>query len=343
VIIRSFQQDDRIRWDEFVLQSPTAALSHHINWKSVIEDSFGHDTHYWLAEDGGGRVTGILPLVHMKSCLFGNFMVSVPYLNAGGICAEDADTHRALLDAAIDLARRKNVEHVELRYDHSAAVSLPSKTSKVAMRLDLPVSSDDLWQGFNGKLRSQIRRPMKDGMLARIGKMDELESFYSVFSHNMRDLGTPVYSKHFFMNILKTFPETTWICTVYRNDIPVASGLLAGFKHILEIPWASSLSRFRRSSPNMLLYWTCLKFACEQGYRTFDFGRSTRDGGTYNFKEQWGAQPIQLCWYYWLRESRPLPEINPSNHKYKFSIRIWQRLPVRLTNLIGPMIVRNIP
>jgi len=342
-MIRLYQSQDRSRWDDFVLRFPTSTFSHCSDWKSVIEGSFGHQTYYWLDEDSSGFVKGILPLVHIKSLLFGNFMVSLPYLNYGGICAGDMGTHRALLDTAIDFARRKNVEHIELRYDHSVAVPLPSKTSKVAMRLELPGSSDDLWQGFDGKLRSQIRRPLKDGMSARIGKIDELDSFYTVFSHNMRDLGTPVYPKHFFGKILQTFPDTTWICTVYHEGIPVASGFLVGFKHVVEITWASSLSRYKRSGPNMLLYWTCLKFACEQGYRTFDFGRSTRDGGTYNFKKQWGCVPTQLYWYYWQRDPRPLPELNPGNHRYQLPIKIWQRLPVRLTNLIGPMIVRNIP
>ncbi len=160
----------------------------------------------------------------------------------------------------------------------------------------------------------------------------------------MRDLGTPVYPKKFFNNILKEFPETTWICTIYTKDEqPVASGVLVGFKEMLEIPWASSLRNYNNYSPNMLLYWGVLKFACEKGYKVFDFGRSTPNEGTYKFKEQWGAKPLQLYWHYWLKNGGHLPELNPKNPKYQIAIKIWQTLPVGLTRLIGPAIVKNIP
>ena len=160
----------------------------------------------------------------------------------------------------------------------------------------------------------------------------------------MRDLGTPVYSKSFFKNILEEFPETTWICTVYTKDKqPVASGFLLGFKEIIEIPWASSLRTYNRYSPNMLLYWSSVKFACEKGYKVFDFGRSTPNEATYRFKEQWGAKPVQLYWYYWIRNGGTVPELNPGNPKYSIAITIWKKLPVSMTRIIGPSIVKNLP
>jgi FemAB-related protein (PEP-CTERM system-associated) len=218
------------------------------------------------------------------------------------------------------------------------------KTTKVAMQLGLPQHPDELWKTFHAKLRSQIRRPEKEGMFVKSGMDDELDSFYAVFSENMRDLGTPVYSMEFFKNILTMFPESARIFTVYtREGDPAASGFLVGFKQKIEIPWASSLRRYNHYSPNMLLYWSALKFACESGYRLFDFGRSTLGEGTYYFKAQWGAKPVQLYWHYWMKTGERLPQINPQNPKYQMAIKIWRNLPVRLTRLIGPTIVRNIP
>jgi len=173
--------------------------------------------------------------------------------------------------------------------------------------------------------------------------VEELDAFYEVFSTNMRDLGTPVYSKVFFKNILAGFAGMSWVCTVYQGPTAVASGLLLGFKDMLEIPWASSLSAYNRFSPNMLLYWTVLQFACERGFKIFDFGRSTSGEGTYRFKEQWGARPVPLYWYYWLREGGPLPELNPKNQKFRAAIAAWKQLPVAVTRWIGPSIVRNLP
>jgi FemAB-related protein (PEP-CTERM system-associated) len=175
------------------------------------------------------------------------------------------------------------------------------------------------------------------------GKLDLLDDFYEVFAINMRDLGTPVYPKRFFEAILESFSETTSICAVYAGARPVAAGFLIGFNGMLEIPWASSLRDFNRYSPNMILYWTVLKFACDHGYRVFDFGRSTPDEGTYRFKAQWGAVPTPLYWHYWMRQGDQLPELNPDNPKYAMAIWLWKRLPVSLTKWIGPSIVKNLP
>jgi FemAB-related protein (PEP-CTERM system-associated) len=342
--IRLYREEDKECWNKYVMETDTSTCYHLIGWKDVIERSFEHKTYYLLAEDRENKIKGILPLVHLKSIFFGSFMVSLPYFNYGGICTDNGEVCNQLLKEAIYIAERENAEHIELRHIYHTNNELSVKTAKVSMRLELPKNAEDLWNSFPSKLRSQIRRPTKEGMYSRLGRENELYSFYTIFSINMRDLGTPVYSKKFFKNILKEFPETTWICTVYTKEgQPVASGFLVGFKDRLEIPWASSIKNYNRYSPNMLLYWNSLKFACEKGYRIFDFGRSTPGEGTYKFKEQWGAKPVQLYWHYWLRNNESLPELNPRNPKYQIAIKIWQKLPVSLTKLIGPLIVRNLP
>jgi FemAB-related protein (PEP-CTERM system-associated) len=342
--IRLFTEKDRERWNSFVMSAGNSSCYHLTGWKNVIERSFGHKSYYLLAEDMENKVRGILPLVQLKSALFGNFIISLPYFNYGGICADNEEISNHLLKEAAGIALEKNIEHIELRHTHLTINGLPVKTSKISMRLELPQKAEELFNSFSSKLRSQIKRPEKVGMYVKSGREEELEGFYDVFSTNMRDLGTPVYSKEFFKNILEEFPETTRINTVYaKMGDPVASGFLVGFKEILEIPWASSLRSYNQYSPNMLLYWSALMFACENGYKIFDFGRSTPGEGTYKFKEQWGAKPIQLYWQYWMRNGGPLPELNPKNPKYQMAIKIWQKLPVALTKIIGPAIVKNLP
>jgi FemAB-related protein (PEP-CTERM system-associated) len=180
-------------------------------------------------------------------------------------------------------------------------------------------------------------------MTTRIGRFEELDGFHHVFSVKMRELGTPVLPQGFFREILVQFPDESWICSVYLDRTPVASGFLVGFKDRLEIPWASSLPEYNRFSPNMLLYWSCLEFACRRGYRVCDFGRSTAGESTYRFKEQWGAKPVQLHWSYWLRQEGEMPDISPRNPKYKLAIELWKRLPLTITRILGPPIVKNIP
>jgi serine/alanine adding enzyme len=341
--IRLFEERDRMRWDAYAA-SGSASCYHLTGWKDVIERSFNHATCYLLSEDNEKRINGILPLVQLKSSLFGNYMVSLPYFTYGGVCADHNDVREQLIREAINRAKAAGAKHIELRHNEQLDCGLPVKTSKVSMQLALSQSSDELWKSFPSKLRSQVQRPVREGMYARLGREEGLDDFYAIFAENMRDLGTPVYSKEFFRQILRTFPESTWILTICSKDRqPVASGFLLGFKGMLEIPWASSLRRYNRYSPNMLLYWNVLKWACEKKFRVFDFGRSTPGEGTYRFKEQWGAKPAQLYWHYWLRNGQALPELNPHNPKYRLAIHLWKKLPVSVTKLIGPAIVKNLP
>ena len=341
--IRLYRSSDAARWDKFVNESPTAHGYHLAGWGRVIEQSFGQRMCSLVSENSGGAIDGVLPLARLKSRLFGDFMVSLPYLNYGGPCAGSADVESALIDEAASMAAREQVDYLELRLTVPDGFGLAVKASKVAMRLPLPGDPDLLWKSLGSKLRNQVNRPIKEGMTGRIGGEDELESFHHVFSVNMRDVGTPVYGKRFFQNVLRQFPESARICTVYHHEQPVASGFVFGFKGSLEIPWASALRSANKLAPNMLLYWTVLKHACEAGYRTFDFGRSSPDAGTYRFKEQWGAKPVPLYWHYWLPRGAVLPQLNPANPKYQMAIHVWKHLPVGLTRLIGPAIVRNIP
>lgn len=330
-------------WDRYVLEHPLGTGYHLASWGAIIERVFGHRTLYLMALDQGGRVCGVLPLVLLSSRLFGRFLVSLPYVTYGGVIADESVVSEALLAEAAVRAVALGAEHIELRHCGNHELDWPKKDHKVSMRLDLPQQYDTLMKSFSPKLRSQIRRGEKEGMLAHMGGVELLDDFYRVFSLNMRDLGTPVYSKQFFAEILKAFQKDAKIFIVRFQGSPVAAGFVYGFRQMLEIPWASSDRRYGRLAPNMLLYGTILKYACEQGYRCFDFGRSSKDSGTYRFKEQWGAKPVQLHWYYWLRGGGPLPELNPQNPKYAIAIRLWRQLPVSVTNMIGPVIAKYLP
>lgn len=329
-------------WDDFVHRQAAARCPHLAGWKKVIEDSFGHKCIYLMAGTNDG-INGVLPLVHVRSRLFGSFLISVPYLNYGGILAEDSTTQQRLFDHARELAAERGAAYVELRHEARQLPEVPTKQHKVTMLLELPDNPDTLWNQFKPKLRSQIRKPMKEGLTVHIGREEALAHFYEVFSVNMRDLGTPVYPRNFFANILKHFPSSTWICTILLNEQPVAAGFICGFRETLEIPWASSLREYNHLAANMLLYWSILEFAVKHGFKQFDFGRCSPGEGTHKFKAQWGAKEVPLHWQYWLANGNQLPELAPTNPKYQLAISVWQKLPLFVTRWVGPAIIRNIP
>jgi len=330
-------------WCAFVAASPRAELYHDLRWRDIIRDVFRGECHYLLARGAAGDVCGALPLVRLRSRLFGDFLVSLPYFNYGGVLATTSSAERALVGAAASLAGKLGSTHVELRHRASQVLDLPARDDKVTMLLDLPDSEDALMRSFKPKLRSQIRRPEKAGATVRAGGAELVADFYSVFARNMRDLGTPVYPRGLFDAVLRAFPEAAKIFVVDHGAQPVAAAFVVGHRSVLEIPWASSLREANNIGVNMLLYWSVLRDAVARGYRRFDFGRSTKDSGTYRFKEQWGAVPHQLRWHYWLSSGRELPRLNPSNPKYRFAISVWQRLPVSVANVLGPRIVKHLP
>ena len=324
------------------------------------------------------KAIGILPLIHLKHFFFGNNLISIPFFDLGGILADDNETEKALLSEAIKLAQELKAANIELRhieplswlahssqltanakkdiplsYDlslpretrsmfHRGAMSCVTKSHKVRMLLDLPESSEVLMQSFKAKLRSQIKKPLKEGLKFKVGGVELLDDFYKVFSINMRDLGSPVHSKSLMKNVLEEFPKESRIIMVYKDDQPIACSLIVGFTDTLENPWASALRQYSRLSPNMLLYWTMLEYACDNGLKYFDFGRSSPDEGTYKFKEQWGAVPTPLHWHYIALDGQPIGEETSEKSKFERAIQYWQKLPVPVTKIIGPMIRKHI-
>ncbi|MBE0596680.1 MAG: FemAB family PEP-CTERM system-associated protein [Desulfuromonadales bacterium] len=330
-------------WEAYVNSHPEATNYHQFAWKQVIERSFGHEGFYLAARDLAGDIRGVLPLVHMRSQLFGRFLVSLPFLNYGGLLCDSPEAGDALVAEAELFKGRLGVEHVELRHVEQLLPGLATKNHKVTMLLDLASDEKGQWGGLDAKVRNQVRKAQKSGLTVQVGGPELLDGFYEVFCRNMRDLGTPVYGKVFFRNIFKEFPENTRILSVFLNDQVVASGILIWYRDRLEVPWASSIRDFRELCPNNLLYWEAIRFAIGQGARQFDFGRSTPGEGTFRFKSQWGAKPVSLSWQYLLDKGSVLPELNLSNPKYRLAIQLWQRLPVLLTRILGPRIVRSIP
>jgi FemAB-related protein (PEP-CTERM system-associated) len=299
---------------------------------------------YCVEAVNNGGICGVLPLAYVRSLLFGRYLVSLPYLNSAGVLADDPVVAHRLIDRAVALADELKVRHLELR--HEQPVTHPAlteqMTGKVHMRLALPARVDQLWDSLSAKVRNQVRKGQKCGLTVAWGSLELLNEFYAVFSRNMRDLGTPVYGRGLFAGMLTHFPGRAELCVVRAANQPVAAAMVLHGKGVTEVPSASSLREYNSTSANMLMYWHLLERAVHHGQATFDFGRSSLDSSTFRFKKQWGAEPCPATWQYYVRQGS-ITAVRPENPRYGRMIRLWQRLPVALTRLIGPPIVRGIP
>jgi FemAB-related protein (PEP-CTERM system-associated) len=211
------------------------------------------------------------------------------------------------------------------------------------MMLRLKASDEAVWNALDRKVRNQVRKAEKSNLTVRSGGVELVDRFYPVFARNMRDLGTPVYSRRLFEEVLRAFPDRAQLHIVRLNGVPVAGGFTYRTPSMVQLPWASSLRAYNTLCPNVLLYWDAIQFAQQSGAATFDMGRSTPNEGTYKFKSQWGAEPVPLHWEYQLMTDGQLPNVSPANPKYQLAIALWQKLPLAVTNSVGPMIVRAIP
>ncbi len=343
VSVRLMEQQDCGRWDDFVSRHPQASTYHLSGWRKVIGELFGHQCYYWLAEDHDGRVIGVLPTVRLRSTLFGDFMVSMPYFTYGGVLSSDDVVGNQLMKTASEKAQELGVTHIEFRDLERRSGYENVRTDKVTMHLPLPRKADELWSLLSSERRNRIKKSQKTGAVTEIGGKDFVADFYEVFARNMRDLGTPVYSREFFDRMLSEFPELITIVVTRFEGKPVAAAILMHHTDAMEVPWVSSVSDLNHMSFNILLYWECLKFAIEKGKKVFDFGRSSIGSGTYTFKKRWGATERQLYWHYWLREGQGMPNLTPHNPKYQAAVKVWQKLPLFVANALGPVIVKNLP
>jgi FemAB-related protein (PEP-CTERM system-associated) len=334
---------NRPAWDTVVGRNGRVPLSWHPTWLRVLEQGLKH-VPYLIEAVEGDQTVGLLSLAFVQSRLFGRFLVSLPYMNYGGVIADDELVSRKLIDKAIELAEELDVRHLELR--HKRALEHPQLTTrtghKVHMIRELPTTPEGLLKQLQSNVRNHIRKGQKNGLVVSWGGEELLPEFYDIFCHNMRDLGTPVYSIELFRAVLRQFPDRVELCVVRLGTKAVAAGMPVHGWKTTEIPSASSLRRYNYTNANSLMYWNLLERAIERGQETFDFGRSTPGTSVCSFKEQWGAKPEPAEWQYYVRAGNS-NDMRPDNPRYQRLINLWRRMPVGLTRLIGPSIVRGIP
>lgn len=329
-------------YDEFIRSANDMKLCLTYEWSEMVARNIGHQPFYIVAQ-AGGIVSGVLPLMQIKSRLFGNRMISQAFGNYGGPIWSTPEARDALFNHAVEIATEQGCESIEFRIIDPLPYDLYLRTDKVSMHLRLTANPDDLWKGFDSKIRNQVRKAEKSGILVSNGHLELLDEFYHVYSARMRQLGTPCYSRKLMYGVLKAFPESSRIFITRLGRLTIGAGLTVRFGGFVEIPWAATLIEYNSLCPNNLLYWSIIKHYCLTGASCFDFGRCTIDSGTYQFKKQWNPEQVDLHYRYWVRPGHELSLMSPNNPKYKMKIKMWKKLPLWLTRLMGPSISRNLP
>jgi len=338
--IKRLRSEDIARWDAFVAACPQASFFHRAGWAEVLERAFGHRSHFFYAERNG-LIEGVLPLGHVRSRLFGNSLSSSPFCVYGGVAAQSEEAAAALEAAAIELARELKVDYLELRNRTSRHADWPGKRDLyVTFRKEIDADNEKNMLAIPRKQRAMVRKGIDAGL---IGEIDpNVSRFYDAYSESVHNLGTPVFARRYFEILREVFGDDCEILTITQNGRLVASVMSFYFRDEVLPYYGGGTALAREVKGNDFMYWELMRRSAERGVRVFDYGRSKRDTGSYSFKKNWGFEPEPLHYEYVLVKASRVPDVNPLNPKYQRFINIWKRLPLGVTRVIGPHLVKNL-
>jgi len=338
-VVKRLGRNEEERWDAFVDDAPQATFFHRTAWRGLIEQTLGHRCHYLYAERDG-VVTGVLPLAEIRSRLFGHALISTPFCVYGGVLAGDPDSEERLTQAAAALADELRVDYLELRDREPRATDWPVKDLYVGFRKAIEADHDKNMKAIPRKQRAMIRKGIALGLEAHHG--GSVDEFYRVYAESVRNLGTPVLSRKYYARLQQTFADDCEITVVTHRGQAVAAVMSFYYRDEVHPYYGGSVARGRDLAANDFMYWAVMQRAAERGARLFDFGRSKQDSGSYHFKKHWGFEPRPLPYAYYLVRAKAVPNVSPTNSKYHLFIKAWQRLPLSVSQALGPWLARDL-
>ena len=338
--VRELQPADAARWDAFASACPDATFFHRAGWKAVIEQAFGHRTCFLYAESGG-TIEGVLPLAEVKSLLFGHTLCSLPFCVYGGVAATSERARLALDEAARALAHKLGVGHLEYRAVSARNPNWAHNELYVTFRKAMDPDAEKNLLAIPRKQRAMVRKGIKNGLKSEFDP--DVDRFFALFADNVHRQGTPALSRRYFSLLRQTFGDDCRVLTVLDpGGTPISSVLTFYWRDEVLPYYAGDAVAARELAGNDFKYWELMRDAVQRGYKVFDYGRSKRGTGSFDFKKNWGFEPQPLQYEYLLVRGTRVPEVNPLNPKYQLLINVWKRIPLSLANLIGPHIVKSL-
>lgn len=329
------------RWDPYLRGRPDGTIFHRMPWQRAAARTFGYRFRGLIATRDG-CVAGALPLFQVPGLPIGCSLISTPLAVYGGVVADDPAAGAALRQAAREAGERAGAKYVELRggmrFD-----DLPVKDLYVTFRRAIGPDHETNFAAIPRKQRTSIRAGQKRGLTHRVGGTELLDFFYPIYSHSVRNLGTPVFPRRLFRAQMEEHPAESDILLVETDGRYVAA-VLTFYDGDQALPYyAGTLRGAHRYSASDYMYWALMQHAANRGCRVFDFGRSKRETGAYHYKRHWGFEPTPLAYQYELLRERSMPDLSPRNPKFSLAIQAWRLLPQSVAERIGPAIVRYFP
>ena len=327
-------------WEAYVMACPQATFFHRVAWQTILREVFHHET-YFLYAHSEGRISGVLPLAHVKSMLFGSSLTSLPFAVYGGVAADDEASATALEDQAQRLAQQLQVDHLELRQIERHHEGWPMQDLYVTFRKAILAEEEANMLAIPRKQRAMVRKGIKNGLKSEIDA--SVDRFFALYADNVHRHGTPALPKRYFQALQKHFGADCEVLTATSPEgRPLSSVLSFYFRDEVLPYYAGDDESARDMAANDFKYWELMRRSCGRGLKVFDYGRSKQGTGSFSFKKNWGFEPTPLHYEYRLYKRDSVPQNNPANAKYRLLIETWRRMPIGLANWLGPFVVRNL-
>jgi FemAB-related protein (PEP-CTERM system-associated) len=329
-------------WDRYVFDHPSGSFFHQIGWKRVMENTYGYQPFYFYAEREG-RITGIAPSFLASNWITGKCLMSLPFAVYGGVCASDPESEKALVARLEQLAVELRVEYLELRNRNGQLLPGYHPNPRYAtFTMPLVSDIDALYKSLPKDIRYMIRKGEKAGLEVRRG-FDQLDAFYKLMTVNLRRLGTPAFPKSLFEHLIREYPGQVDLAVVYSGGKPVSGGMSFLFREWMQPYYIGSLEEAKIVAANNFLWWELIQHAARTGHTIFDFGRSKKESGNFDFKKKWGPHIESLDYQVRLVHRTEPPNFSPANPKFQLATNMWKKMPLSLTRVIGPRVVRWFP
>ncbi len=342
VQVKPLEEGDFAAWDRFVQIHPKATFFHQIGWKKVMESTYGYKPYYFCAKKGE-RIVGIAPAFFISNWMTGRCLISLPFAVYGGVCADDLESEQALIGHLEHLAEELEVEYLELRdrggdirngYHHNSRHS--------TFTIPLVSDTDAIYKAFPKDIRYMVRKADKANLRVERG-FDLLNTFYELMTINLRRLGTPAFPKQLFQNLIREYPGQIDLTVVYAGTQPLCGGMSFFFREWMQPYYIGSREEAKGVAANNFLWWELIKIGANSGHTTFDFGRSKKNSGNYDFKKKWNPQIEDLSYQVRLVRRKEAPDFSPMNPKFELATSIWKKMPLGMTRAFGPRVVRWFP
>lgn len=346
------------KWDELVEGTYHSSAYHLWDWGEILSFVYGYQR-YYLAVVQKNTIIGGLPLIHVKSWLFGDKLISLPFCEYGGplVNSELSDKEarqvtKSLLSATNRLARTLHVKYVQIKKPMAMIVEGIMGTQGytnfpryVTFQIDLTRELDELWANVHKSKRKAARKALKGGVVAKeLESVEQLKAYYLLYLKTHKRHGSPPHKYEFFKRLYDAFflkGRMKILLAEYEGKL---IGGRISFCHGKTIfNWYSVIDWKHRSlNPNSLLSWSIIEWGVKNGYHKLEFGRTRRGTTIYDFKKDWGGQETYLQEYVFFMNSRKSELPDPKQLKYEYLSKVWLLIPIPLTRKIGPRIRASI-